>query len=86
VSKPPAAKKDKGSRKMSKERKPIRKVIEKHPKGVSPEVVFSEAGLNVEELNDVDQFYAELDDLVAKRHVEVERPDSKTVTIKPRKT
>ncbi|QDU74065.1 Type-1 restriction enzyme EcoKI specificity protein [Bremerella volcania] len=73
----------KGTRKM-KERLPISGVIEKHPKGATPEVVFAEAGLNGEELNDVDQFYSELDQLVSKRSVEVIRPDSKSVIIKPR--
>jgi type I restriction enzyme, S subunit len=82
--KPPRRPKVKGRAKVKNERKPIRDVVENHPDGVSPDTVFAEAGFDSENLNDLDSFYADLSDLVSKRHVEVERPDSASVLIKPR--
>jgi type I restriction enzyme S subunit len=59
-------------------------VVAKHPRGVAPDDVFSEAGYDQENVNDVDLFYAELDRAVKKRAIEVQRPDDSSILLLPR--
>ena len=66
------------------EKLPLVDVVAKHPKGISPDDAFREAGYDQENVNDIDSFYAELDRDVKKKSIEVQRPDDATILLTPR--
>jgi type I restriction enzyme S subunit len=70
--------------KAGQERLPLVEIVAKHPKGISPDDAFRDAGYDQENVNDVDSFYAELDRDVKKKTIEVQRPDDATILLTPR--